>query len=151
MYTDSFALSLTLLLLSWSIFVKSRGWLQRAQQARSSGPSTVVRAWPLLPSQAAPNLTSASQHNLVVIQVSIKTSFTWQFELLYLIFIHFRLAQVTRLRQVFEMNAHCRRDNRTDENNWREETSIILPALPSLQTLPWSICAVSLIWSRLGM
>ena len=53
----------------------------------------------------------------MVIQVSIKTSFTWQFELLYLIFIHFRLAQVTRLRQVFEMNAHCRRDNRTDENN----------------------------------
>ena len=62
----------------------------------------------LLPSQAAPNLT-ASRHNLVAIQLSLKTSFTWQFELLCLIFFHFRLAQLTRLRQMFEMShAHLK-------------------------------------------
>ena len=38
------------------------------------------------------------------VQLSLKTSFTWQFESLCLIFIHLRLAQVTRLRQMFEIN-----------------------------------------------
>ena len=55
-----------------------------------------------------PNLT-ASRHNLVAIQLSIKTSFTWQSESLSLIFIHYRLAQMTRLGQMFEMShAHLK-------------------------------------------
>ena len=67
----------------------------------------------LLPSQAAPNLT-ASRHNLVAIQLSIKTSCPWQLESLRFIFIHFRLAQVTRLRQMFEMS-------HADLKQWRAQ------------------------------
>ena len=62
--------------------------------SRNQGKTKPLTWWSvssLLPSQAAQNLT-ASRHNLVAIQLSIKTSFTWRFELLYLIFIHFRLA-----------------------------------------------------------
>ena len=57
----------------------------------------------LLPSQAAPNLT-VSRHNLVAFQLSIKILFAWQFESLRLIFLLFRLAQMTRLGQMFEMS-----------------------------------------------
>ena len=69
-------------------------------------PLTWLSVRSLVQSSAAPNLT-ASRHNLVAIQLSIKTSFTWQFESPCLTFNHFRLAQVTRLRQMFEMS-HAR-------------------------------------------
>ena len=82
----------------FSVFSRNRG---------KTKPLTWRSVSSLLPSlsQAAPNLT-ASRHNLVAIQLSIKTSFTssWQFESLRLILIHFRLAQVTRLRHMFEMS-----------------------------------------------
>ena len=67
----------------FSVFSRNRG---------KTKPLTWRSVSSLLPSQAAPNLT-ASRHNLVAIQLSIKTSFSWQFESLRLIFIHFRLAQ----------------------------------------------------------
>ena len=69
-------------------------------EKRSQWPGGQSAPSLLLPSQAASNLT-VSRHNLVAIQLSIKTSFTWQSESLSLIFLHFRLAQVTRLRHVF--------------------------------------------------
>ena len=79
----------------------------------------------LLPSQAATNLTT-SRHNIVAIQLSIKTSFTWQFESLRLILIHFRLAQVTRLRQMFKMS-------HTDLKQWLAQQSSAA-AFPSFRT-----------------
>ena len=78
----------------FSVFSRNRG---------KTKPLTWRSVSSLLPSQAAPNLT-ASRHNLVAIQLSIKTSFTWHCKSLRLIFIHFRLTQVTRLRQMFEMS-----------------------------------------------
>ena len=69
-------------------------------EKRSQWPGGQSAPSLLLPSQAASNLT-VSRHNLVAIQLSIKTSFTWQSESLSLIFLHFRLAQVTRLRHMF--------------------------------------------------
>ena len=74
-----------------------------SRNRKKTKPLTWRSVSSLLPSQAAPNLT-ASRHNLVAIQLRIKTSFTWLFESLRLIFIHFRLAQVTRLGQMFEMS-----------------------------------------------
>ena len=76
-------------------------------------PLTWLSVSSLLQSQAAPNFTT-SRHNLMAIQLSIKTSLTWQFESLRLIFIHFRLAQVTRLRQMFEMS-------HADLKQWRAQ------------------------------
>ena len=88
----------------FSVFSRNRG---------KTKPLTWRSVSSLLPSQAAPNLT-ASRYNVVAIQISIKISFTWQFESLRLIFIHFRLAQVTRLRQMFEMS-------HADLKQWRAQ------------------------------
>ena len=75
-------------------------FLRNQQQTKSL---TWLSVSSLLKSQVTPNLT-ASRHNLVAIQLSFKTLFTWQFKLLHLIFFPLRLAQVTRLENMFEMS-----------------------------------------------
>ena len=67
----------------------------------------------LLPSQAAPNLTT-SRYNLVAIQLGIKTSFTWWIAAFD--FHSLKACKSGRLRQMFEMS-------HADLKQWRAQRS----------------------------
>ena len=128
----------------FSVFSRNRG---------KTKPLTWRSVSSLLPSQAAPNLT-ASRYNVVAIQISIKISFTWQFESLRLIFIHFRLAQVTRFRQMFEMShaglkqwraqrVLCRRISYVQDSIWKASTlsiRLLKWTSPKFRRLDGEIC-----------
>ena len=106
-----------------------------SRNRKKTKPLTWRSVSSLLPSQAAPNLT-ASRHNLVAIQLRIKTSFTWLFESLRLIFIHFRLAQVTRLRQMFEMS-------HADLKQWRAQR-VLRRRISFVQDSIWKASTLSI-------